>query len=64
MMGESPRRVKGWVPRGAVGLIRVACGVCSGDRSSLASFAGRPQDISPKARYHLMMGKLFPAYYG
>ncbi|GAA5885562.1 hypothetical protein JCM6882_007472 [Rhodosporidiobolus microsporus] len=35
-----------------------------GDRSSLASFQGRPQELSPKARYHLMMGKLFPNYYG
>ncbi|GAA5825563.1 hypothetical protein JCM11251_000285 [Rhodosporidiobolus azoricus] len=35
-----------------------------GDRSSLASFQGRPQELSPKARYHLAMGKLFPNYYG
>ncbi|GAA5970756.1 hypothetical protein JCM11641_004441 [Rhodosporidiobolus odoratus] len=35
-----------------------------GDRSSLSSFTGRPQELSPKARYHLMMGKLFPNYYG
>ena len=36
---------------------------CSGDRSMLASFQGRPQELSPKARYHLMMAKLFPNYY-
>ncbi|SCV67574.1 BQ2448_5185 [Microbotryum intermedium] len=35
-----------------------------GSRSMLARFQGRPQDLSPKARYHLMMGKLFPNYYG
>ena len=29
----------------------------------LASFQGRPQELSPKARYHLMMAKLFPNYY-
>ncbi|KAK4056048.1 holocytochrome c synthase [Microbotryomycetes sp. JL221] len=34
-----------------------------GDRSMLASFSGRPQDISPKARYHMFMGKLFPNTY-
>lgn len=34
-----------------------------GDRSMLASFQGRPQELSPKARYHLMMAKLFPNYY-
>lgn len=35
----------------------------SGDRSMLASFSGRPQDISPKARYHMWMGKFFPNTY-
>lgn len=35
----------------------------SGDRSMLASFQGRPQELSPKARYHLTMAKLFPNYY-
>jgi hypothetical protein len=35
----------------------------SGDRSMLARFEGRPQDLSPKARYHLMMGKFFPNTY-
>ncbi|KAK4051248.1 holocytochrome c synthase [Microbotryomycetes sp. JL201] len=34
-----------------------------GDRSMLASFSGRPKDLSPKARYHLFMGKLFPNSY-
>ncbi|GAA5870658.1 hypothetical protein JCM3774_001718 [Rhodotorula dairenensis] len=34
-----------------------------GDRSMLASFQGRPQELSPKARYHLAMAKLFPNYY-
>ncbi|BGP39711.1 holocytochrome c synthase [Rhodotorula kratochvilovae] len=34
-----------------------------GDRSSLASFTGRPQELSPKARYHLFMAKLFPNSY-
>lgn len=34
-----------------------------GERSMLASFQGRPQELSPKARYHLMMAKLFPNYY-
>ncbi|KAM0787503.1 hypothetical protein ACM66B_003575 [Microbotryomycetes sp. NB124-2] len=34
-----------------------------GDRSMLASFSGRPQDLSPKARYHMFMGKLFPNSY-
>ncbi|GAA5903764.1 hypothetical protein JCM8208_006571 [Rhodotorula glutinis] len=34
-----------------------------GDRSSLAAFTGRPQDLSPKARYHLFMAKLFPNSY-
>lgn len=29
----------------------------------LASFSGRPQDLSPKARYHLFMGKWFPNTY-
>lgn len=29
----------------------------------LASFQGRPQELSPKARYHLMMAKLFPNSY-
>ncbi|GAA6012304.1 hypothetical protein JCM11491_007087 [Sporobolomyces phaffii] len=35
----------------------------AGDRSSLASFQGRPQELSPKARYHLFMGKILPNYY-
>lgn len=35
-----------------------------GDRSMLASFQGRPQELSPKARYHMMMGKFFPNTYG
>ena len=30
---------------------------------ALARFQGRPQDLSPKARYHLMLGKLFPNTY-
>lgn len=34
-----------------------------GDRSSLAAFTGRPQELSPKARYHLFMAKLFPNTY-
>lgn len=34
-----------------------------GDRSSLASFQGRPQELSPKARYHLLMGKIMPSLY-
>ncbi|GAA5955396.1 hypothetical protein JCM21900_005362 [Sporobolomyces salmonicolor] len=34
-----------------------------GDRSSLASFQGRPQELSPKARYHLFMGKIMPNLY-
>lgn len=29
----------------------------------LARFAGRPDSLSPKARYHLLMGKLFPETY-
>lgn len=35
-----------------------------GDMSSLARFEGRPQDLSPKARYNLLLGKLFPNLYG
>lgn len=35
-----------------------------GDMSSLARFEGRPQDLSPKARYNMMLGKLFPNLYG
>ncbi|GAA5966275.1 hypothetical protein JCM3765_002583 [Sporobolomyces pararoseus] len=35
----------------------------NGDKSSLASFQGRPQELSPKARYHLFMGKILPNYY-
>ncbi|GAA5940202.1 holocytochrome c synthase CYC3 [Sporobolomyces koalae] len=35
-----------------------------GDRSSLASFQGRPQELSPKARYHLFMGSILPSLYG
>lgn len=35
-----------------------------GDRSSLARFEGRPQDLSPKARYNITLGKLFPNLYG
>ncbi|KAI5474992.1 peroxisomal membrane protein 4 [Pseudohyphozyma bogoriensis] len=35
-----------------------------GDRASLASFQGRPQDLSPKARFHLFMGRFFPNHYG
>ena len=35
----------------------------SGDRSSLAKFEGRPKDLSPKARYHLVLGTLFPSRY-
>ncbi|GAA5904497.1 uncharacterized protein JCM6883_006511 [Sporobolomyces salmoneus] len=34
-----------------------------GAQSSLASFQGRPQELSPKARYHLFMGKILPNYY-
>lgn len=34
-----------------------------GDRSTLASFEGRPQDLSPKARYNLMLAKIFPNSY-
>ncbi|KAM0748311.1 cytochrome c and c1 heme-lyase [Meredithblackwellia eburnea MCA 4105] len=35
-----------------------------GDRSSLAKFEGRPKELSPKARYHLFMGTIFPSRYG
>lgn len=34
-----------------------------GDRSQLARFEGRPSDLSPKARYHLALGYLFPSQY-
>ncbi|KAK4696007.1 cytochrome c heme-lyase, partial [Phenoliferia sp. Uapishka_3] len=34
-----------------------------GDRSSLAQFQGRPQDLSPKARYHLFLGTIWPSRY-
>lgn len=34
-----------------------------GSLSSLASFQGRPQELSPKARYHLWMGKILPNFY-
>ncbi|GAA5997762.1 uncharacterized protein JCM10292_006795 [Rhodotorula paludigena] len=34
-----------------------------GDRSSLAAFTGRPQELSPKARYHLFMSRIFPNTY-
>ena len=34
-----------------------------GDRSSLASFQGRPQELSPKPRFHLLIGKVLPNYY-
>lgn len=34
-----------------------------GDRSSLASFQGRPQELSPKARFHLFMGQILPNLY-
>lgn len=37
---------------------------CRGDRAMLASFTGRPKDLSPKARYHMLMGQLFPNTYG
>lgn len=33
------------------------------DRIELARFEGRPQDLSPKARYHLFLGSLFPKSY-
>jgi cytochrome c heme-lyase len=29
----------------------------------LARFQGRPEDLSPKARYHLFLSKLFPNTY-
>ncbi|KAL8279000.1 hypothetical protein RQP46_008669 [Phenoliferia psychrophenolica] len=35
-----------------------------GDRSSLASFQGRPQELSPKARYHLFLGAILPSRFG
>lgn len=34
-----------------------------GDKSSLASFMGRPKELSPKARYHFWMGKILPNFY-
>ncbi|MBW0482414.1 hypothetical protein O181_022129 [Austropuccinia psidii MF-1] len=30
---------------------------------SLAKFQGRPNDLSPKARFHLLLGRLFPSTY-
>ncbi|EGG06764.1 uncharacterized protein MELLADRAFT_28382, partial [Melampsora larici-populina 98AG31] len=30
---------------------------------SLARFQGRPQDLSPKARYHMLLGRIFPSLY-
>lgn len=44
-------------------LLTSVCTFRRGDRSMLASFSGRPQDISPKARYHMWMGKFFPNTY-
>ncbi|ADV23136.1 cytochrome c heme-lyase [Cryptococcus gattii Ru294] len=32
-----------------------------GDQSQLARFQGRPGELSPKARFHLWAGKLFPS---
>lgn len=34
-----------------------------GEKIELSRFEGRPQDLSPKARFHLMLGKLFPNSY-
>ncbi|KAH8914209.1 cytochrome c and c1 heme-lyase [Atractiella rhizophila] len=34
-----------------------------GELSQLAKFEGRPGDLSPKARWHLFMGSLFPSRY-
>lgn len=33
------------------------------ERIELAKFEGRPQDLSPKARFHLFLGRLFPNTY-
>ncbi|KAG0144792.1 hypothetical protein CROQUDRAFT_659468 [Cronartium quercuum f. sp. fusiforme G11] len=30
---------------------------------SLARFQGRPQDLSPKARFHMLLGRIFPNVY-
>ncbi|GAA95984.1 uncharacterized protein L969DRAFT_96719 [Mixia osmundae IAM 14324] len=35
----------------------------TGEQVQLAHFTGRPQDLSPKARIHLYLGKLFPETY-
>jgi cytochrome c heme-lyase len=34
-----------------------------GERIELSKFEGRPQDLSPKARLHLMLGRIFPNTY-
>ena len=34
-----------------------------GERIELARFEGRPQDLSPRARWHLWLGSLFPNTY-
>ncbi|CAH7686862.1 cytochrome c/c1 heme-lyase [Phakopsora pachyrhizi] len=38
----------------------IALGNCA---VSLARFRGRPDDLSPKARYHILLGRLFPWIY-
>lgn len=30
---------------------------------SLARFQGRPEDLSPKARFHMLLGQMFPSLY-
>lgn len=38
-------------------------GVERDDEPELAKFMGRPGDLSPKARWHMMLGKIWPDSY-
>ncbi|KAK8844021.1 hypothetical protein IAR55_006814 [Kwoniella newhampshirensis] len=35
----------------------------NGDKATLARFTGRPGELSPKARLHLLAGKIFPEHF-